>query len=74
METVSAHGGLVHMVLIVWSVSNVGISSLVRNSPNLLTCLIYTNQFITDDYVNQDTIKNLKEGLQQKFSGRKLSL
>ena len=69
METVSAHGGLVHVVLIVWSVSNVGITSLVKNSPKLLTCLIDTRQFITDD---QDTIKNLKDNLQQKFPGRKL--
>ena len=42
METVSAHGGLVHIALIVRSVSNVGVTSLVRNSPRLLTCLIDT--------------------------------
>ena len=69
MDTVSAHGGLVHVVLAVGSVSNVGITSLVRNSPNLLTCLIAMKKFITDD---QNTIEKFDDNLQQKFSGRKL--
>ena len=69
METVSSHGGLVHVVLIVESVSNVGITSLVRNSPNLLTCFIATEDFVTD---GQDTIKSLKFKLQHMFPHRKL--
>ena len=69
LETVSAHGGLVHVVLIVKSVSNLGITNLVRNSPKLLTCLISMNEFLTDD---RDTIDNFKDNLQQMFPGRKL--
>ena len=69
LETVSAHGGLVHIALFVRSVSIAGVIKLVRNSPKLLTCLIDTEQFITDDY---NTVENLKDNLQQQFIGRKL--
>jgi len=54
METVSAHGGLLHVIFIVESVSNVGITSLVRNSPNLLTCLVNVKHIITHD---RDTMR-----------------
>ena len=37
MSTISAHGGLVHVVLCVRSVTSEGVTVLVRNSPNLLT-------------------------------------
>ena len=69
METVSSHGGLVHVVLFVWSVSNLGITSLVRNSPNLLTCLIATKDFVTNGL---GRIKSLKFNLQHTFPCRKL--
>ena len=69
LETVSAHGGLVHIALFVRSVSIVGVIKLVRNSPKLLTCLIDMEQFITDDH---NTVENLKENLQHQFAGRKL--
>ena len=36
MSTISAHGGLVHVVLCVRSVTSEGVTVLVRNSPNLL--------------------------------------
>ena len=39
MEAVSAHGGLVHVVFLVNSVNFSGITTLINNSPNLLTCL-----------------------------------
>ena len=39
MEALSAHGGLVHVVLLVNSVTFNGIITLIQNSPNLLTCL-----------------------------------
>ena len=41
MTTVSAHGGLVHVLLDVNSVTSKGITSLIMNSPNLLTFHIY---------------------------------
>ena len=37
MTSVSAHGGLVHVVMLVGSLTAEGITSLVRNSPNLIT-------------------------------------
>ena len=37
MSSVSAHGGLVHVFLSVASISVVGISVLIENSPKLLT-------------------------------------
>ena len=39
MKAVSAHGGLIHVVFLVNSVSFSGITTLINNSPNLLTCL-----------------------------------
>jgi len=37
MSSVSAHGGLVHVFLSVYSVSVAGISALLENSPQLIT-------------------------------------
>jgi len=40
MTTISAHGGLVHVMLRVKSVTSEGISGLIRNSPKLMTLLL----------------------------------
>ena len=45
------------LALLVGSVSLVGVTELVRHSSKLLTHLIGTEQFITDDH---KTIENLK--------------
>jgi len=37
MSTLSAHGELVHVVLLVRSVTSEGITTLIRNSPKLMT-------------------------------------
>jgi len=37
MDIVSAHGGLIHVAFFVLSVSDEGITTLINNSPNLLT-------------------------------------
>ncbi|XP_065907294.1 uncharacterized protein [Dysidea avara] len=66
METVSAHGGLVHVAFDVLSVSAEGITSLVDNSPGLLTCNISVQQSITHD---QDDFEGY---LKQRFLRRKL--
>ena len=43
MTSVSAHGGLVHVVMVVEVLTGEGITSLMSNSPNLITlCLIVT--------------------------------
>jgi len=73
METVSAHGGLAHVIIGVDSVSIKGITSLVGNSPKLLTCVVGAEHFITDnEELNRGTIKNFNSSLQQKFLNRKL--
>jgi len=46
METVC---GLVHVVIGVESASIKGITSLVGNSPNLLTCVVGAEHFVTDN-------------------------
>jgi len=37
MASVSSHGGLLHVVMMVRSLTAEGITSLVRNSPKLIT-------------------------------------
>ena len=37
MHTVSAHGGLVHVAFLIGSATSKGITTLIKNSPNLLT-------------------------------------
>ena len=39
MDTVSAHGGLIHVALFVRSMTSKGITILIKNSPNLLTLI-----------------------------------
>ena len=43
MTSVSAHGGLVHVVMMVGHVTCEGITSLVRNSPKLITLQLCAN-------------------------------
>jgi len=65
MSSISAHGGLVHVVLHVHSMTCEGITVLVTNSPHLLTF----HGFIYDDMVKLlDTEANLK----MKYFNRKL--
>ena len=65
MSAISARGGLVHAVLDVRSVTNDGITALVRNSPNLLTFHI----FIEVIELDRD---NIFCALKEKFYNRKL--
>ena len=64
MDTVSAHGGLIHVVLFVQSVSSKGITALIKNSPNLLSfCLKHTSKYCYG---------SLSASLSEKFADRKL--
>ena len=64
MTSVSAHGGLVHVFLDVWSLTAEGITSLVRNSPKLIT--LYFN-------IRSDVgFKHLDATLKKMCSNRKL--
>ena len=65
MDSTSAHGRLVHVVLYVRSVTTEGIMVLVTNSPNLLTF----NAFLDDDVfelLDQDLEANLKAKLSDR--------
>jgi len=65
MSSISAHGGLVHVVLSVNSMTYEGITVLVTNSPHLLTF----HGFIYDDTVK---LLDAEANLKMKFSNRKL--
>jgi len=42
MITLSAHGGLEHVIMSVKIVTHTGIAALIGNSPNLITCHVYS--------------------------------
>ena len=67
MNTVSAHGGLIHVALFVGSVTGHGIATLISNSPNLLTFGLREQKRSGDDY-----LKSLGATLQEIFNHRKL--
>ena len=69
METVSAHGGLIHVVLFASSVTVDGIVSLIKNSPKLITLNIYAELISNQGTASPED--RLKKRL-QKFSNRKL--
>ena len=71
LDTVSAHGGLVHVILSFNSVPSEGIAILIENSPKLITCNIFA---FTKVYDNQGKVnlKRLKVALKAKFPRRKL--
>ena len=64
MTSVSAHGGLVHVLLDVWSLTVEGITSLVRNSPKLITLYLKIRSDVG--------FKHLDATLKTMFSNRKL--
>ena len=72
MQSVSAHGGLVHVVVCAGSVSGDDITALIKCSPNLMTCHIYVSK-IRNTGIIQLTITSFTSVLKQwKFSDRKL--
>ena len=66
IDSLSAHGGLVHVVLLVNSMTTNGIASLIKNSPNLLTCLLGFCK------KNEKHLNSLSTSLGKKFGHRKL--
>jgi len=68
MSSVSAHGGLVHVVFYVRSVTSEGVNRLVMNSPNLMTF----HSYLVDEKNEIVKQKNLEDTLRAKFSRRKL--
>ena len=71
MTTISAHGGLVHVVLCVRSVTSGGVTVLVVNSPNLLMLHVAVSGIYdcNSDKVQPET---LESRLKQAFTHRQL--
>ena len=67
MDMVSIHGGLIHVALFVGSVTCNGITTLIRDSPNLLTFALREQKARKESY-----LKSLSGWLSKTFAGRKL--
>ena len=63
MTSVSAHGGLVHVVMFVKSLTVEGITSLLRNSPKLITLYLYVSAMNVN-------VLNFKATLKKMFWNR----
>ena len=64
METASAHGGLIHVMFTVDSVTSTGVVTLIKNSPNLLSFIL------CEETLNE----SLNALLRKEFSHQKLYL
>ena len=73
MTSVSAHGGLVHVVISVWSLTVDGITFLVKNSPKLITLFIILSLYDVKDSSPEmlDTLE-INATLKRMFWHRKL--
>ena len=72
MDTISAHGELIHVILSVNSITTEGITALIKNSPKLLTFYVVTLQPLYDDKDERLNLKTFKATLKAKFLDRKL--
>ena len=66
MDTISNHGGLIHVALFLNSVTTNGITTLIRNSPNLLTFGLGEQKQYKESY-----LKSLNISLHKRFTKRK---
>ena len=69
MDTVSAHGGLIHVVFLVHSMTVKGITTLINNSSNLLTVLF---GFCERKRYKENYYETVSASLCKKFAHRKL--
>ena len=72
VNTISAHGGLVHVMLYVHLVNESGIDTLIENSPHLITCHVYIRTL--EVWRISFNPKVFKSRLEKKYSNRKLFL
>ena len=68
MDTVSAHGGLIHVILFVRSMTSKGITSLIKNSPNLLTLV----GLLKEKRYKEKYFESLSASLSKTFAHRNL--
>ena len=66
MVALSAHGGMVDVIINALFVTQTGIETIIKNSPNLITCHIYS----TSLYIS----KEFRMMLTRKYGHRKLFL
>ena len=72
MSSLSAHGGLVHVVLCVRSVTSEGITALIMNSPKLMTFHVIVYQLLCDNKGTRVNVNDFKAKIKIKFSCRSL--
>ena len=72
MSTISAHGGLVHVILSVNFVTQNGIAALIDNSPNLITCHVHIRTSAV--WCILFNPRDFRSRLEKKYSQRKLFL
>ena len=72
MSTISAHGGLVHVILSVNFVTQNGIAALIENSPNLITCHVHIRTSAV--WCILFNPRDFRSRLERKYSHRKLFL
>lgn len=70
LSTISAHGGLVHVILSGGSVTSDGLITLIEQSPQLTTFHVYVLYVNPNDF--SFDIKDFKSVVKVKFSQRKL--
>ena len=71
MENVSSHGGLVHVLLHVRSVTVSGFTTLVRNSSKLLTMCVFARQPVCGESERAD-LQNIGSAFIKQYFHRKL--
>lgn len=67
MDAISAHGGLAHVAVFVHSVTSEGITTLIKNSPNLLTFVVHEQKQYNESY-----FKSLNASVSERFANRRL--
>ena len=71
MDSLSSHGGLVHIFLCVFRVTADGVITLIENSPKLLTCQIHVQCF-HGSLTFPSNLRDFKTIVKDYFAGRKL--
>ena len=71
MTTISSHGGLVHVMLRVKSVTSEGVSGLIRNSPKLMTFHVILSGEISSGN-DKLSLSEFEAGLREQYPNRPL--